>query len=127
MLDKNDLQRSDHDRQSFDSLPRPHWLDAATGPKLSDTDPDYIAPSLFSHTLNVNQPIHKIFRSRDLADKIMESYWVRIFRAFYFPFFTMIESQDIVQRRNPLLPWRRDRTDPEMCVGACPSRRLRGL
>ena len=77
MLDANDLQRSDHDRQVFNSLPRPHWLDAATGPKALDPDPDYIEPSLFSHTLNVNQPVHKIFQSKDLADRTMGHYWVR--------------------------------------------------
>ena len=76
MLDKNDFQRSDHDREVFKSLPQPDWLDAATGPKVLDPDPDYIAPSLFSQTLNVNQPIHRIFQSQNLADRIMEHYWV---------------------------------------------------
>ena len=76
MLDTNDLQRSDDDRQVFKSLPKPSWLDAATGPKVLDPDPDFIAPSLFSHTLNVNQPIHRIFQSQNLADRIMGHYWV---------------------------------------------------
>ena len=76
MLDTNDFQRSDHDRQVFNSLPKPLWLDAATGPKVLDPDPDYIAPSLFSHTLNVNQPVHKMFQSQNLADRIMRHYWV---------------------------------------------------
>ena len=80
MLDTNDLKRSDHERQEFNRLSRPKWLDAATGPKALDPDPDYIAPSLFSHTLNVNQPVHKIFESQDLADKIMGHYWVSISR-----------------------------------------------
>lgn len=75
MLDRNDLHRSEYDRQVFDSLPRPRWLDAAAGLKALDPDPDYIAPSLFSHTLQVTQHIHKVLRSQDLANRIMEQYW----------------------------------------------------
>lgn len=75
MLDKNDLHRTDNDRKVFNSLPRPRWLDAAAGPKVLDPDPDFIAPSLFSHTLQVNQDIHKFLCSLNLADRIMENYW----------------------------------------------------
>ena len=75
MLEQEDLHVSEYDRQVFDSLPRPHWLDAAAGPKILDPDPDYIAPSLFSHTMQVNQNIHKFLRSQELADKIMDNYW----------------------------------------------------
>lgn len=77
MLDKNDLDRIDHVRQVFDKLPKPHWLVAATGPKVLDPDPEFIAPSLFSHTLQPNQHIHKLLHSQNLADRIMEHYWVR--------------------------------------------------
>ncbi len=75
MLDQENLHRSEYDRQVFKSLPRPQWLDAAAGHKVLEPNPDYIAPSLFSHNLQVNQYIHKLLRSRDLADKIMETYW----------------------------------------------------
>ena len=75
MLDNNDLRRSKHDREVFNSLPRPRWLDAAAGPKTPDPDLDYIAPSLFSHTLQVNQNTHRGLRSKKLADRIMEQYW----------------------------------------------------
>ena len=75
MLDQQDLRRSEYDRQLFSSLPKPNWLDAAARPEVLDSDPDYIAPSLFSYTLQVDQPIHKLLRSRDLADVIMEQYW----------------------------------------------------
>ncbi|CAD6573709.1 MAG: hypothetical protein ASARMPREDX12_006213 [Alectoria sarmentosa] len=75
MLDKNDLSRSDYDRQMFDKLPRPRWLNAAAGPKVLDPDPTYIAPSLFSHGLQVNQSIHEVLPSQDFADRIMEHYW----------------------------------------------------
>ena len=75
MLDNNDLRRSEHDRKVFNSLPRPRWLDAAAGPKTLDPDLDYIAPSLFSHTLQVNQNTHSGLRSKKLADRIMEQYW----------------------------------------------------
>lgn len=80
MLDKNDLSRSDYDRQVFDRLPRPRWLDAAAGPKVLDPDPTYIAPSLFSHGLQVNQSIREVLPSQDFADRIMEHYWVSTFR-----------------------------------------------
>lgn len=82
MLDKNDLNRTDYERQVFEKLPKPHWLDAATGPKVLDPDPAFIAPSLFSHTTNTlqeNQHIHKLLHSRNLADRIMDHYWVRCF------------------------------------------------
>ena len=82
MLDMNDLHRTDYDRQVFDRLPKPHWLDAAAGPKVLDPDPDFIAPSLFSHTLQANHHIYKLLHSRDLADRIMEHYWVRCFLLF---------------------------------------------
>ena len=72
---EQDLYVSEYDRKVFDSLPRPHWFDAAAGPKVLDPDPDYIAPSLFSHTLHVNQHIPKFLRSKELADKIMDNYW----------------------------------------------------
>ena len=75
MLDRNDLQRSKHDRQVFNNLPRPRWLDPAAGPKTLDPDPDYIAPSLFSHTLQVTQNIYKGLRSKEIADTIMAQYW----------------------------------------------------
>lgn len=75
MLDKNDLCRTDYDRQVFNSLPKPHWLDAAAGSQVLDPDPAFIAPSLFSHTLQANQYIHNILRSQDLADKIMRHYF----------------------------------------------------
>ena len=96
MLDTNDLQRSDYDRQVFDGLPRPCWLDPVADPKVLDPDLDYIAPSLFSHTLNVNQPIHKTFESQDLADKIMGYYWVRKLRNHLSQCFTTIKTQDII-------------------------------
>ena len=79
MLEKNDLNRTDYERRVFEKLPKPHWLDAATGPKALDPDPNFIAPSLFSHTLQANQHVHKLLHSRNLADKIMEHYWVRCF------------------------------------------------
>ena len=75
MLDINDLHRSKHDRKVFNSLPRPHWLDAAAGPKIPDPHPDYIAPSLFSHTLKVTQKSYRGLHSKEIADKIMEQYW----------------------------------------------------
>lgn len=80
MLDINNLYRTDHDRQVFNSLPSPPWLDAAGGPKA---DPDFIAPSLFSHNLRVNQHIHKILRSQELADRIMEHYCTYISELFF--------------------------------------------
>lgn len=80
MLDMNDRCRSDHDRRVFDKIPKPHWLDAATGPKVLDPDPDFIAPSLFSHTLQSDQHIYKLLHSQYLADRIMKHYWVRCFR-----------------------------------------------
>ena len=73
MLDENDLHRSEKDREFFNKLPRPRWLDAAAGPKT--LDPDYIAPSLFSHTLQVTQNIYRGLRSKEIADSIMEQYW----------------------------------------------------
>ena len=75
MLNQYDLSRSDHDRKVFSSLPKPDWLDAAAGSKVLDPHPDYIAPSLFSLTIQVDQHVHKLLLCRDLADKIMESYW----------------------------------------------------
>ena len=75
MLDKNDTSRSDYDRQVFNSLPKPHWLNAAAGPKTLDPHPAYIAPSLFSHALQVNQHNHKVLSSQELADKVMDHYW----------------------------------------------------
>ena len=90
MLDVNDVQRSDYERQEFHNLPRPHWLDAAVGPKVLDPGPDYIAPSLFSHTAHVNQPIPKMLRSKDLADRIMKHYWVRRYQQYLFLFFSNI-------------------------------------
>ena len=75
MLDEHDLHRSENDRKEFDGLPRPHWLDAAARPKTLDPDPDYIAPSLFSHTLLVTQNIYRGLRSKENADRIMEQYW----------------------------------------------------
>lgn len=85
MLDKNDLHRTDNDRKVFNSLPRPRWLDAAAGPKVLDPDPDFIAPSLFSHTLQVNQDIHKFLCSLNLADRIMENYCECNFRSLFTP------------------------------------------
>ena len=96
MLDINDFQRSDHDRQEFQSLPKPSWLDAATGPKVLDPDPDYITPSLFSHNLNANQPIHKIFQSQILADRIMAHYWVSRVRNRPSQFVAKIKSRGII-------------------------------
>lgn len=75
MLDINDSSRSDYDRQVFSSLPKPHWLDAAAGSRIFDPHPAYIAPSLFSHTLQVSQHIHHTICSQDIADKVMSHYW----------------------------------------------------
>lgn len=75
MLDKNDLYRTKYDRQVFNRLPSPPWLDAVAGPKVLDPHPAYIAPSLFSHALHVNQPIHEVLPSKNFADRIMEHYW----------------------------------------------------
>ena len=75
MLNNNDRYRWKNDREVFDNLPRPRWLDAASGPKTHDPDPDYIAPSLFSHTLQVTQSIYRGLRSKEIADRIMEQYW----------------------------------------------------
>lgn len=78
MLDINDLFRTDYDREVFNRLPKPSWFDAAAGPKVLDPDPAFIAPSLFSYTLQVNQHAHKILRSQHLADRIMNYYWERV-------------------------------------------------
>lgn len=75
MLDKNDLCRTDYDREVFNSLPKPHWLDAAAGSKVLDPDPAFIAPSLFSHTLRANQDVRQILGSQELADRIIKHYF----------------------------------------------------
>ena len=103
MLDKNEHERTDRDRKAFNSLPRPHWYDAATRSKFLDPDPDYIAPSLFSHNLHINQHSHNALRSQGFADRIMQNYWVRKQQNYSAHLLRKIERQDIVRSTKVIL------------------------